>query len=406
MSGASAPLRVLILEDSDNDAELLLRHLRRSGYDLDWVRVQTPEAFADALGVGGDGVSRDGVSRDGVSRDENKKKDWDVILSDFTMPRFSAPNALAIVKEHGIDVPFIIISGNVGEAAAASAMKAGAHDFLLKGSLARLVSAIERERAEARVRREHRRAVDELRESRARLQIAVQARDEFLSIASHELKTPLTSLSLQVESARQILETLASASGPAARLDAKLEGVSRQVARLTRLINGLLDVTRITSDRMPLDLDRFDLREAIEAVVAGTEDDLARSGSSLQIEASSAAVGSWDRLRIESVIYSLLSNAMKFGAGKPIQVSVNATPTEAVLVVTDQGIGIENGEQERIFRRFERAVPSKHFGGLGLGLWAARSIVEAHGGTISVASERGAGSTFKVRLPTSNGVPS
>lgn len=376
-------LRVLMLEDSDNDADLLLRHLRKSGYTLDYVRTETPEVFREAL----------------------QRGPWDLILSDFTMPRFSAPDALAIVKELAIDVPFIVVSGSIGEAAAVEAMKAGAHDFFLKGNLARLAAAIERERAEALLRHQHRRAVEELRESQAQLRDAVHARDAFLSIASHELKTPLTSLSLQVESAAQILQGLALDTGSASRLEAKLKGVSRQVTRLTTLINGLLDVARITSDRMQLSLDRFDLREAIDSVLTGAEDIIARSRSILRVDTPAPAVGSWDRLRIESVIFNLVSNATKFGASKPIRIALETHPTEAVLVVADQGIGIEPSEQERIFRRFERAVPEKHFGGLGLGLWVAREIVEAHGGSISVTSEPGVGSTFTVRLPIAGGAP-
>lgn len=264
MTTSKTPLRVLILEDSRDDADLLLRHLRKAGYVLDWKRAETPETLRAAL----------------------SGAEWDVVLADYSMPAFLAPDALAIIKEAQLDVPFIIVSGSIGEAAAVEAMKAGAHDFFLKDNLARLVSAIERERGEARVRQERRQALQELRESQDRLREAVRARDEFLSIASHELKTPLSSLTLQVERARELLGNREASS--VARAETKLEGVSRQVARLTTLINNLLDVTRINSGRMVLSPETFDLREALDAVLVGKRVLLARSGSILNLRADLA----------------------------------------------------------------------------------------------------------------------
>jgi signal transduction histidine kinase len=377
--GEAVSVRVLILEDSPDDAELLLIHLRKAGYRPDWRRADSPGALRSALA----------------------ESTWDLVLADYSMPQFTAPDALAIIKEHGLDVPFIIVSGSVGEPAAVEAMKAGAHDFFLKDNLARLAVAVERERGEARVRKEHRETIAELHQSEERLRDAVRARDEFLSIASHELKTPLTSLSFQVETARQLLDAPTITAASASKLTAKLAGVSRQVTRLTTLINNLLDVTRIASGRMALSPETSDLRGAVETVLAGARELLARSGSKLEVRGGSPVIGEWDPLKLESMIFNLVSNAIKYGDSKAIEIDVGVRDDQACLIVTDHGVGIPVDEQERIFRRFERAVPEQHFGGFGLGLWVAREIIEAHGGTIAVASSPGKGSTFTVLLPLS-----
>lgn len=369
------PLRVLILEDAPDDAVLLLAHLRREAYDITSRVVADREGFAKAL-------------------DECA---WDVILADYSLPQFNALDALDVLRRSGCDIPFIVVSGSVGEAAAASVMKAGAHDFFLKGQLARLAVAIDRERTEASMREEHRQALVELRRSEERLREAVQARDDFLTIASHELKTPLSSLCLQVDSARHLLDR----GGPADVdvLRSQFNRVSRQVWKLNALINNLLEVTRIASGRLPLSAEEFDLRETIDNVRAGMADAIARSGSALQVRTGGDLVGRWDRMRIESVVSNLLLNAVKFGMGNAIEVELVGDETSVRMTIIDHGTGIGLAEQERLFNRFERAVPEHHFGGFGLGLWLSREIVEAHGGSIQVASSPGEGSRFTVVLP-------
>lgn len=376
-SGETSSLRVLLLDDSNDDADLLLRRLRKGGYVVDSIRVDTAANFRHALADG----------------------TWDVILADYSMPQFTAPDALVIVKELHVDVPFIIVSGSVGEAAAVEVMKAGAHDFFLKDNLTRLTSAIERERAEARVRQERREAIRELRESQERLRHAVRARDEFLSIASHELKTPLTSLTLQADSALRLLDDPLASDGEREKLKAKVAGFSQHLVRMTSLINNLLEVTRITSGRLTLAPETFDLREAVDASVAALRDSVRRSGSSVSVVTSAPVMGRWDRLGIESVTTNLLSNALKYGEGRPVELEVDLEQQKARLVITDHGVGIPASDRERIFHRFERAVPERHFGGFGLGLWVARQIIEAHGGTITVASKPNIGSIFTVLLP-------
>ena len=227
---------------------------------------------------------------------------------------------------------------------------------------------------------------------------AVRARDEFLSIASHELKTPLTTLQLQIQGlARKVRNTKGEPALEA--LSPRVTTSERQVERLTALINSLLDISRITSGRLDLDLEPVDLTAVVRDAAARFREDLARAGCALEIRTDGPCVGEWDRVRLEQVVTNLLSNAAKYGASRPIEITVWGDEAGARLSVRDQGIGIPPEHQARIFERFERAVSDRHYGGLGLGLWIVRQIVEGLGGSIRVESAAGEGSTFTVLLP-------
>lgn len=228
-------------------------------------------------------------------------------------------------------------------------------------------------------------------------QEAIRLRDDFLSVASHELYTPITSLMLSVE-AMLPADRTGRVPDPQA-MHKLLDLVSRQGRRLIRLIGDLLDVSRIETGRLVLDLADVELGALVRDVVERLEPDLARSRCSLSVRASAPVTGRWDRSRLDQVVTNLLSNAMKFGSEKPIEISIGAEGGIARLVVTDRGIGISLARQARVFQRFERAAPAAHYGGLGLGLYISRRIVEAHGGSIRVESEPVAGSTFTVELP-------
>lgn len=229
------------------------------------------------------------------------------------------------------------------------------------------------------------------------VQEALRLREEFLSIASHELRTPLTALQLQV----QLLRRQIGAGGaiPVDLSSRVVEGVERQVKRLGRLTNDLLDVSRIAAGRFELDTSRFDLGTLAEEVVARFEDELAAAGSAVEVRRTGPASGTWDRHRLDQVIANLLSNAVKYGAGRPIRVQVSADGTSACLSVSDEGHGIAEENLIRIFERFERVETVSRTAGLGLGLFIARQIVEAHGGTIRAESVPDRGSTFIVELP-------
>ena len=237
-------------------------------------------------------------------------------------------------------------------------------------------------------------------EERARLwrkaQEEVRERDEFLSIASHELRTPITALQLQLQLLQRASHRMAG--GMPRALEGKLESLERQTRRLALLVNELLDVSRMRLGKLELRYEPLDLAEVAREAASHVEADVSRGGSRLAYDLAPAP-GRFDRLRVEQVVGNLLVNAGKFGQGKPVVLRVRPEGELAVLEVTDQGIGIPPEHQARVFERFQRAVPAQNFGGLGLGLYVARQIVEAHGGTIQVASAAGAGSTFTVRLP-------
>ncbi len=229
-----------------------------------------------------------------------------------------------------------------------------------------------------------------LEEARA----AVKVRDEFLSVASHELKTPLTSLGLQVELMLRTLSPESKKKGTP-----RLEAIHRQLGRLSSLVESLLDVSRISAGRLELELEDVDLSALVREVVARFELEAERAACTLHVTLQEALVGRWDKLRLEQVVSNLLSNAIKYGAGKPIHLRVEPREGQAVLLVRDEGIGMTSEALRRIFNRFERAVSGRNYGGLGLGLYITRQLLEAMGGTVTAQSEPGAGSTFTVVLP-------
>ncbi|MFW5878910.1 MAG: PAS domain S-box protein, partial [Myxococcota bacterium] len=228
-----------------------------------------------------------------------------------------------------------------------------------------------------------------------RLQEAIRLRDDFLSVASHELRTPLTALNLQLEMLRMQAEGNGSARGDLAKVRAAL----RQTHRLEVLISGLLDVSRIVSGRFQLHLETFDLADLARETVERTSDVAARAGCDVRLTLRGDLVGRWDHSRIDQVLMNLLTNAIKFGAGKPVDVSVASKGSNVEMRVRDRGVGISKEDQVRIFERFARASPTRHYGGLGLGLYIVREITQAHGGTVQVQSSPGKGSTFTIRLP-------
>jgi len=239
-------------------------------------------------------------------------------------------------------------------------------------------------------------AIDNARLYRA-TQTAVTMRDEFLAVASHELRTPMTSLVLSLQTLERSLrldDALDQRATDRAMSRALLAG-----GRLSRLIQDLLEVSRTATGRLPLELDEVELGTIVREVAERFDPELARARCSLSIRGDAPVVGRWDASRLDQVVTNLLSNAVKFGAGQPIEIRYREQDRIAWLTVRDHGIGIASIEQARVFERFGRAVPSRHYGGLGLGLYIARSIVEAHGGKIAVSSAPGAGSTFTVELP-------
>lgn len=225
---------------------------------------------------------------------------------------------------------------------------------------------------------------------------ALRHRDDFLSIASHELRTPMVTLKLYTDTLLAMLADATPQDLP--RILGKVEAFKRDVVRVDGLIGRLLDMTRISNGRLDLEAEELDLGALAAEVAERFRDELSERSCLLELRVEEVR-GTWDRLRLEQVLTNLLTNAMKYGAGRPIDVEVRRDGARAVLTVRDRGIGIPEADQERIFERFERAVERRRYGGLGLGLWICRSAVEVHGGRIRVESRPGEGATFVVELP-------
>jgi signal transduction histidine kinase len=233
-------------------------------------------------------------------------------------------------------------------------------------------------------------------------QRAVRARDEFLSIASHELKTPVTSLQLQLQLLKHLIETRgvdATAASTGQTVPSLAGKAEKQCGRITMLINNLLDISRISAKRLELNYEEIELGGLVREVISRFQDDLSEAGCEVTVQGPDFLVGDWDRLRTEQVITNLLSNAMKYGRGKPISVETQVQDNVVRIVVRDHGIGVAPEFQKKIFDRFERASASKNFKGLGLGLYIVKQIVNAHGGAIWVESRAGDGAAFIVEWP-------
>jgi PAS domain S-box-containing protein len=220
------------------------------------------------------------------------------------------------------------------------------------------------------------------------LRAALAGRDEFIAVAAHELRNPLNILSLMW----RLLDRSSGAAG-----EDIVKKSRAQLARLTSLIDRLLDVTRIRAGTFDLYREKVDLNRLIPEVTTRFASDQSAPPVSLQLEPQ--IEGNWDRLRIDQVLTNLLSNAVKYGMGRPIMVRASVDGDQAVIAVQDEGSGIPAEKLKHIFERFERGEPRVHDDGLGLGLWITRQIVQAHEGTIAVHSEPDKGSTFIVRLP-------
>jgi signal transduction histidine kinase len=382
----AALLRALIVEDNERDAALLLRELRR-GYDPVAQRVETPEAMGAALDA----------------------QPWDVVLSDYSMPRFSAPDALALVKEKGLDLPFIIISGTVGEETAVEAMRAGAHDFMIKGGLARLLPAIERELREAAVRAERRRMQEQLLISDRMVSVGTLAAG-----VAHEINNPLTVLIANLDFAVEGLGTLAEE----ARASASPARVAALAAQAQEPLRGAQDaadrVRLIVRDLKSLsgagDEDRYgpvQIRDVLERSIrmAGNE---IRHRAGLVRDYGDVPPVNGNESRLGQVFLNLIINAAQAipeGRADENQIRVATRLGEGgsvVIEVSDSGSGIPADLLPRIFDPFFTTKPAGL--GTGLGLAICRRIVSELGGEICVESRVGEGSAFRVVLPPARGV--
>jgi signal transduction histidine kinase len=375
------PIRILLVEDSEDDALLLERHLKKSGFDAIVTRVDSLADLKKAL-------------RSGCH---------DIILSDYNLPGFNGFAVIEEMRSTNLDLPAIIISGAVGEEVAAQLMRMGASDFIRKENLSRLAVAIDRELIEFGNRRARQRAekalnetLEALQRANEELKHAIDARDDFLASASHELRTPITSLRLQFDLARRSINKLPSVPPEVSRFFRVADG---QIGRLVVLIDTLLDFALIQAGRLRLNLELVDLGEVVKSAIEREAEQLKNAGNTLELDLSEELIGIWDRSRLEQVLAHLLSNASKYAPGVKIRIEARHENGKVRLIVHDYGDGIPKEEQDKIFERFQRLHPVSHISGLGLGLFISRALVQAQGGKIWVESIPHEGSLFVLELP-------
>jgi signal transduction histidine kinase len=390
----TTPLKVLIVEDDERDAAMLLRELRKGGYEPAVERVETPEAMRAALA----------------------RQTWDIVLSDYSMPRFSAPAALAVARERGLDVPFIIISGTVGEETAVEAMRAGASDFMPKGSLARLLPAIEREVREVALRTERKNMQEQLMISERMASIGMLS----ASIA-HDINNPLTVISANLEFVTQQLAALANemtmieasaaaAATPEGRLATRLAGTvgkttqplrdaQEAAERVRHIVRDLKVFSRSSEEDEP---GPVDIHRVLESSVRIASNEI-RHRAYLVRDYGSVPQVLGHEARLGQVFMNLIVNAAQAipegrAADNEIKLSTRLNGGDRVVVeVRDSGIGMTADIVARIFDPFYTTKADNL--GTGLGLAICHRIVTRLGGDIAVQSEPGKGTTVRVSLP-------
>ena len=372
-------LRILLLEDSPIDAELTLATLADGGIACEPVRVETGLDFRAALEDGS----------------------FDLILADYALPSFDGVSALAIAQAVAPELPFIFVSGTLGEELAIETLKSGATDYVVKQRIERLVPSVRRALREAAERDERRTAEQEMMKAKELAEAANRAKDQFLAVLSHELRTPLTPVLASVYA----LEDQEDIS-PSSR--ALVEIIRRNVELEARLIDDLLDLSRVNNGKLQLSFQDVDVHSAINHVLENCRTDISEKGLhlALDLRATRSHVRA-DAARLQQVIWNLIRNAVKFTAtgGNIIVRTVNpgGAGERIRLDICDDGIGMDAAMMPKIFDAFEQGGEqiTHRFGGLGLGLSISKVLVDMHGGVLTAASEgRGQGSTFTIELET------
>jgi len=248
-------------------------------------------------------------------------------------------------------------------------------------------------------RREQEALLKELQSTQNELEHAVRMRDDFMSIVSHEVRTPLNGLILETQLRKLHLAKGNVAAFTLDKLSAMVDRDERQIKSLIRLIEDMLDVSRIRTGKLSIRPSRFDLVQLVSNLLDSFSAQISNAESTLSFTAEGPVMGTWDEFRIEQVVVNLLTNALRYGSHNPIEVRVYCEKGQARVDVLDHGIGVSEENQKRIFQQFERVSASHVIAGLGLGLFISEQIVAAHGGSISIDSEEGKGSLFRVSLP-------
>ncbi|MGA3801338.1 hybrid sensor histidine kinase/response regulator [Pseudomonas fluorescens] len=248
-------------------------------------------------------------------------------------------------------------------------------------------------------RREQETLLKQLQNTQLELEQAVRMRDDFMSIVAHEVRTPLNGLILETQLRKMHLARDNAAAFTLDKMHAMVDRDERQIKNLIRLIEDMLDVSRIRTGNLSIRPTRIDLSTLVRHLLHNFSQQIDAAEASVTLDAAQPVIGNWDEFRIEQVISNLLTNALRYGAKSPISVKVYSEGGQALVDVQDQGIGISEENQKRIFQQFERVSAKHAVAGLGLGLFISEQIVAAHGGTITVQSRIGEGALFRVCLP-------
>ena len=367
-------LRVLVVEDSQDDSEVVLRELRRGGYEVAHERVETRPAMRAALLQG----------------------TWDLVLCDYTLPKFSAADALVTLQESGLDLPFIVISGTIGEESAVEMLKAGAHDFIVKGRLARLIPAIERELGDAATRRLQREAQEERKALVARLEAINAEIEHFTYIAFHDLRAPLVTIKGFTGALKHDLET-----EQRNQVQRDIQRIEAAADQMDEILSDLLKFARIGRVRRPSE--DVDVHQLVQEVLQPLDGLIRAKNITVKIAPVLPRVYG-DRVRLHEVFENLIENAARYMDRQEhpiIEIGARLQDGQTIIFVRDNGQGIEPRYHTRIFNLFEKLDPSME--GTGIGLALTKRIIEVHGGRIWVESEGlGHGATFCFVLPGKN----
>ncbi len=322
----------------------------------------------------------------------------DLVLSDVVMPGLDGFGLVRALRGDARTraIPIILLSARAGDESTVEGLGSGADDYLVKPFSAReLLARVCTQLEMARVRREaarHELAGEELRE-------AVRMRDDWLTLVGHELRTPVAALGLGVHALVRALAPVRASEVTPELLHARAHNAERLLRRLEDQVEALVSVADLVTGTWQVQREPVDLAALVAGLADEVRGEAERAGCALVVTAAAEVVGELDRARLRQAIAHLIDNAIKFGAGEPVVLAVAREGDRGVLTIVDHGRGVSAEVQARLFERFERAVSADHYGGFGLGLWAARHVVEALAGTIAVSETPGGGATFTVSLP-------
>jgi signal transduction histidine kinase len=372
----ASELAIVLVEDNAADAELILRQLRRAGFSISANIVQTPDQF----------------------RRELTRRPLDLVLSDYNLGNWWGMEALKILKDMAADIPFILVSGALGDVTAVECIKQGVTDYVLKDSLARLPISIRRALREKGLRAQRKAAEEELADKAEELARSNYDLEQFAYVASHDLQEPLR----MVATYTQLLSERYSGKLDE-QADKYIHYAVDGAVRMQTLIQDLLAFSR--AGRQGTELKATDSNAILKAALIDLAGAVQESGAVINYEELPAVMG--NSLQLQQVFQNLLANAIKFRGIEPpvIEISASQTDAECTFSFSDNGIGISAEHAETIFVVFQRLHTREEYAGNGIGLSICKRIIERHGGKIWIESSPQGGTTFKFTLESAKDRP-